>query len=49
MPNELVLMLAAETMSEVLGETSLRSTSSKGLPYLEKRPRLTLEDVKKLQ
>ena len=46
MPDELEFMLATETKSRVLGETSLRSTSLKVLPYLERSSRLTLENVK---
>jgi len=39
-------MLATETIGNVLGETSLRSTSLKDLPYLKKRSCLTLENEK---
>jgi hypothetical protein len=46
MPKVLVFMLANETISKVLGETSLRTAGLKGLPYLERRSGLTLENVK---
>jgi hypothetical protein len=46
MPNQLVFMLATETISKAMGKTYLRSTSLKSLRYLDRRSSLKLENVK---